>query len=94
MNQNLGDHQHRNLLVDNRVSCFGVIQRPKFFSPENCVYMKSQFAFPQWTNKTDYIAKQHEDVSFCSHLQHSFSLYLLPADFSLLPNSSLLLLEA
>lgn len=48
--------------------------------------MKSQFAFPQQTNKTDYIAKQHVDVSFHSHLQHGLSPRFLPGDFSHFPN--------
>lgn len=47
--------------------------------------MKSQFAFPQQTNKTDSIAKQRVDVSFHSHLQDTSSPQFLPGYFSHFP---------
>lgn len=48
--------------------------------------MKSQFASPQQTDKTDYIARRHVDVSFHSHLQGGFPPRFLPGDFSPFPD--------
>lgn len=59
--------------------------KSELFSPGNSVYMKSQFALPQQTNKTDSIAKQHVDISFHSHLQDASSPQFLPGYFSHFP---------
>lgn len=55
--------------------------------------MKSQFAFPQQTNKTDSIAKQRVAVSFHSHLQDASSPQFLPGYFSHFPSGKLLQCE-
>lgn len=56
------------------------------FSPGNPAHVKSQFAFPQQTKKTDYTAKQHGGVSPPSHSQHGFPPQFLPADSSPFPS--------